>query len=208
MYNRQAIAKIDCGMDIVRCKSSCREVGLDTTETLNRFLGDIERHSFMMAQMATGNREESLDIVHDAMFGFIKRYTARPQEEWKPLYYRVLNSRIRDWQRRSMVRNRFRAWFGFSDEDGDESGDPFERIADSSTPDPAEQIIRGDAVAAVRAALGTLPLRQRQAFLFRAWEGMDVRETAYAMGCSEGSVKTHYSRAVHTMRGLLEEYRP
>jgi RNA polymerase sigma-70 factor (ECF subfamily) len=208
MHNRQAVAKIQCGMDIVPCKTSYREVGLDTTETLNRFLGDIERHSFIMAQIATRNREESLDIVHDAMFGFIKRYSSRPEEEWKPLYYRVLNSRIRDWQRRSIVRNRFRAWFGCSDQDGEDPSDPFERIADKSTPDPAEQIIRGDAVEAIKAALGRLPLRQRQAFLFRAWEGMDVRETAYVMGCSEGSVKTHYSRAVHTMRGLLEEYRP
>ncbi len=208
MHNRLAVVKNECGMDIVPCKTSCREGVLDTTESLNRFLGNIERHSFVMAQIATGNREESLDIVHDAMFGFIKRYTTRPEEEWKPLYYRVLNSRIRDWQRRTMVRNRFRAWFGTSAEDGDESSDPFERIADNSTPDPAEQIIRGDAVDAIKSALRTLPLRQRQAFLFRAWEGMDVKETACAMGCSEGSVKTHFSRAVHTMRGLLEEYRP
>ncbi len=208
MHNRQAVAKIQCGMNIVPCKASCREVGLDSTETLNRFLGDIEKHSFLMAQIATGNREESLDIVHDAMFGFLKRYCTRPEEEWKPLYYRVLNSRIRDWQRRSAVRNRLRAWFGFSDEDGDDPADPFDKIADNSSPDPAEQMIRGDTVEAIKSALRTLPLRQRQAFLLRAWEGMDVRETAYAMGCSEGSVKTHYSRAVHTMRGLLEEHRP
>ncbi len=79
MHNRQAVAKIQCGMNIVPCKASCREVGLDSTETLNRFLGDIERHSFMMAQIATGNREESLDIVHDAMFGFLKGIAGGPK---------------------------------------------------------------------------------------------------------------------------------
>lgn len=189
-------------------KPSYREVTLESTEALNRFLGNVERQSFIMAQMATRNHDDSLDIVHDAMFGFLKRYTSRPEEEWKPLYYRVLNSRIRDWQRRAVVRGRFRAWLGFAGDEEDEAADPLEKFPDISTPDPAAQIILNDAADAIKTALRSLPLRQREAFLLRAWEGMDVRETAYAMGCSEGSVKTHYSRAVHTLRGLLEEHRP
>jgi len=189
-------------------KSSYAEVGLNKTEALNQFLSRMERHSFIMSQIATRNREDSLDIVQDAMMGFIRHYTSRPEEEWKPLYYRVLNSRIRDWQRRNIVRSRFRAWLGFFGDETDDAEDPLERIADSSSPDPAQRLILDDSTEAVRVALRTLPFRQRQAFLLRAWEGMDVRETALAMGCSEGSVKTHYSRAVHTLRGLLEEYRP
>ncbi len=189
-------------------KVSSREARLDSREALNQFLSRIERHSFIMAQMATRNREDSLDIVHDAMLGFIRHYTSRPEEEWKPLYYRVLNSRIRDWQRRNMVRSRFRAWLGFPGDEAEKSADPLDAIADTSMPDPAERLLLDDAAAAVKAALRTLPFRQRQAFILRAWEGLDVRETACAMGCSEGSVKTHYSRAVHTLRGLLEEYRP
>ncbi len=183
------------------------EVVLDSADVLNHFLGDVERHSFGIAQISTGNREDSLDIVHDAMLCFVRKYTSRPPEEWKPLYYRVLYSRIRDWQRRSIVRNRFRAWFGHAVDDGEEAGDPFDNIADASSPDPAREIIRKDSGEAVKNALRTLPLRQRQAFLLRAWEGMDVKETACAMGCSEGSVKTHYSRAVHSLRALLEDYR-
>lgn len=189
-------------------KSSCAEVGLKRTEALNRFLAGVERHSFVMSQIATRNREDSLDIVQDTMMGFIRHYSSRPEEEWKPLYYKVLNSRIRDWQRRNIVRSRFRAWLGFGDDDPNDAEDPLERIADSSSPNPAERVILNDSTEAVKGAVRKLPLRQRQAFLLRAWEGMDVRETALAMGCSEGSVKTHYSRAVHTLRGLLEEYRP
>lgn len=160
-----------------------------------------------MSQMATRNREDSLDIVHDAMLGFIRHYVSRPEEEWKPLYYRVLNSRIRDWQRRNIVRSRFRAWLGFPGDEGEDKADPLESFADNTTPDPAKQLMLDDATEAIKVALRTLPFRQRQAFLLRAWEGMDVKETAQAMGCSEGSVKTHYSRAVHTLRGLLEEHR-
>jgi RNA polymerase sigma-70 factor (ECF subfamily) len=189
-------------------KSSYAEVSLNSTEALNQFLGRMERHSFIMSQIATRNREDSLDIVQDAMLGFVRHYASRPEDEWKPLYYRVLNSRIRDWQRRNIVRSRFRAWLGFFGDETEEAEDPLERIADSSSPDPAQRLILDDSAEAVRVALRTLPLRQRQAFLLRAWEGMDVKETALAMGCSEGSVKTHYSRAVHALRGLLEEYRP
>ncbi len=183
------------------------EVGLDGTAALNRFLGCVERHSFAIAQISTGNREDSLDIIHDAMFGFVRKYASRPAEEWKPLYYRVLYSRIRDWQRRSVVRNRFRAWFGLNGDDSEDAADPLDNIADLSSPDPAREIMRKDAGEAIRNSLRALPDRQRQAFLLRAWEGMDVKETACAMGCSEGSVKTHYSRAVHALRGLLEEHR-
>lgn len=188
-------------------KPSSMEAGLDRTEALNQFLGDVERHSFAIAQISTGNREDSLDIVHDAMLGFVGKYSSRPAEEWKPLYYRVLYSRIRDWQRRSIVRNRFRVWFGIGGDNGEEACDPLDNIADISSPDPAREVIRKDAGKAIKNSLRALPLRQREAFLLRAWEGMDVKETACAMGCSEGSVKTHYSRAVHTLRDLLEEYR-
>ncbi|HET6421890.1 MAG TPA: RNA polymerase sigma factor [Geobacteraceae bacterium] len=188
-------------------KPSYMEVGLDSAEALNHFLGGVERHSFAIAQISTGNREDSLDIVHDAMLGFVRKYSLRPAEEWKPLFYRVLYSRIRDWQRRSMVRNRFRAWFGIGGEDGEDAGDPLDNVADISSPDPAREVMRKDAGEAIRNSLRELPVRQRQAFLLRAWEGMDVKDTACAMGCSEGSVKTHYSRAVHTLRDLLEEHR-
>jgi len=159
-----------------------------------------------MARFATSNADDALDLVQDAMLDFVRRYVERPDSEWHVLFYRILQSRITDWYRRSSVRNRFRHWFGA--DDGNEGNDPFQNIADPSISDPAENVNRRFTAEAVESAVRQLPLRQRQAFLLRAWEGFDVAQTAAVMGCSEGSVKTHYSRAVHALRALLEEYRP
>jgi RNA polymerase sigma-70 factor (ECF subfamily) len=173
---------------------------------LNNFLAVVERRAFKIAHIATTNSDEALDLVQDAMLVFVKRYASRPAAEWGVLFHRTLQSRIIDWHRRETVRNRFRGWLGGGDRDQDNE-DPISTVADTATPDPAEQMIRLDLGAAIENALRTLPLRQQQAFLLRAWEGLDVAETAFAMGCSEGSVKTHYSRAVHALRKHLEEFR-
>jgi len=159
-----------------------------------------------MARLATSNADDALDLVQDAMFAFVRSYSGRPGSEWHVLFHRVLQNRITDWYRRSSVRNRFRHWFGMDDDAG--ADDPFQNIADPDAPDPADVVNRRFTAEAVEDAVRKLSLRQRQAFLLRAWEGLDVAQTAQAMGCSEGSVKTHYSRAVHALRGLLEEYRP
>jgi RNA polymerase sigma-70 factor (ECF subfamily) len=160
-----------------------------------------------MARLSTGDTDDALDLVQDAMCDFARRYAARPESEWNVLFHRVLQSRTTDWYRRSSVRNRFRAWLGRNDED-EEREDPLYNIPDSNSPDAAQIMMRKDLAAALERALQKLPLRQRQAFLLRAWEGMDTAQTASAMGCSEGSVKTHYSRAVHAMREMLEDHRP
>ena len=160
-----------------------------------------------MAQIATGSREDALDIVQDAMFGLVKRYAEKSEEEWKPLFFRILQSRIRDWYRRSRVRRRWRIWLDRERRsDMAEGEDPMATLADPKAHNPADQVILADSTAALDAALRTLSMRQQQAFLLRAWEGLSVRETAAAMKCSEGSVKTHYSRAVQALRKLLEAY--
>ncbi len=184
-----------------------KELPLDPTEALNSFLAEVERRAFKMAFFAIGNSDDALDVVQDAMLVFVKRYAARPAAEWGVLFHKTLQSRITDWHRRSSVRSRFRAWLGGTDQEAEDE-DPIDRIPDTMAPDPAQQLLHRDLGEAIERALRTLPLRQQQAFLLRAWEGLDVAETAFAMGCSEGSVKTHYSRAVHTMRALLEEFRP
>lgn len=160
-----------------------------------------------MARLATSDDNEALDLVQDAMLSFVSRYAGKPEGEWAPLFHRTLQNRIVDWHRRSGVRNRFRAWFGGRDEDED-NGNPLENVADNTSPDPAASLLNRKLGEAIESAVRRLPLRQRQAFLLRAWEGLDTAQTAFAMGCSEGSVKTHYSRAVHTLRDLLEEYAP
>lgn len=161
-----------------------------------------------MARLATSDDDDALDLVQEAMLGFVRRYAGKSEGEWSPLFHRTLQSRIVDWHRRTGVRNRFRIWFGRGGDGEDDGLDPLENLADEATPDPAALLANRAMGVAIDQAVRRLPLRQRQAFLLRAWEGLDVAQTAFAMGCSEGSVKTHCSRAVHTLRGLLKEYRP
>jgi RNA polymerase sigma-70 factor (ECF subfamily) len=184
-----------------------KERPLEPTEALNCFLAAVERRAFKMAQFAVINSDDALDIVQDAMLVFVRSYAKRPETEWGVLFHRTLQSRIIDWQRRTTVRNRFRTWFGRADDDED-SEDPIQTVADTKSPNAEELLMRGDIAASLEKALQVLPSRQRQAFLLRAWEGMDVAQTASVMGCSQGSVKTHYSRAVHALQKLLEGLLP
>ena len=138
------------------------------------------------------------------MIKLARNYAGKPAEEWTPLFYRILQNRIRDWQRRQMVRNRVMVWFGKGNEDND-----FDPVA--SAPDPAgrtpdDELESHEAMQGLEHALGELPARQREAFMLRTFEGLDVADTAAAMGCSAGSVKTHYSRAVHSLRETLGEH--
>ena len=180
------------------------DLPLNSKNALDRFLAGVERQAFKMANFASRNTDEALDLVQEAMFEFVRRYSDRPQEKWKALFYRILQSRITDWRRRTLVRRRILAWLGQRDEEEDRE-DPLERLADPASPTPYDQVARQEEMTALEKAIRTLPLRQQQAFLLRAWEGMDVAQTAFAMGCSEGSIKTHYSRAVHALRELLED---
>jgi RNA polymerase sigma-70 factor, ECF subfamily len=135
------------------------------------------------------------------MTALVERYGARPPAEWAPLFHRILQNRIRDWARRRAVRDRLRAWLGRSD-DAD-APDPIAELADPDGRDPSDAAAQAAAGRSLEAALRALPLRQQQAFLLRAWEGLDVAETAAAMRCSQGSVKTHYFRAIQGLRERL-----
>jgi RNA polymerase sigma-70 factor (ECF subfamily) len=178
---------------------------LDRPQALDRFLAGIERRAFRMAQIATGDADEAMDLVQDAMLKLVQRYSSREEAEWGPLFHTILQSRIRDWYRRTKVRNRWRQWLG-TRQDEDDQSDPLESVADTSQLPSDEQLALKRAGAAIEQALRTLPIRQQQAFLLRAWEELNVSETAKAMGCSEGSVKTHYFRAVRTLRTLLGDH--
>ncbi len=139
------------------------------------------------------------------MLRLARRYAKRSAEEWKPLFYRILENGIRDWHRRRSTRHRWLGWLNRSRECDDETFDPIAQAPDTSNPDPAHQTEQRETMENIEQALQILPLRQQQAFLLRAWEGMNTAETAAAMGCSEGSVKTHYSRALQALRSRLEE---
>jgi RNA polymerase sigma-70 factor (ECF subfamily) len=173
---------------------------------MERFLAEVERRALRIAVLSVGDRDEALDIVQDAMFKLVRNYGSRPSEEWRPLFFRILANRITDQQRRQSVRQRVIAWFAPVADDDD--SDPIAELPDPHPVAPDQVLARADAMAALEAAVGKLPGRQRQAFLLRSLEGLDVAETAAAMGCSEGSVKTHYSRAVHSLRSALGDHWP
>jgi RNA polymerase sigma-70 factor (ECF subfamily) len=177
---------------------------VDQARALERFLAGVERRAFRIARMAVRNDDDALDITQDAMIRLARHYAARPAEEWKPLFYRILNNRIRDFMRRRRVRSRVIAWWPGQGAGDDDAPDPIEAAEDPAG-GPAELLEGAEALAALEAGLAALPPRQREAFMMRALEGMDVADTAVAMGCSEGSVKTHYFRAVHALKDRLGE---
>jgi RNA polymerase sigma factor (sigma-70 family) len=173
--------------------------------TLDAFLAGMERRAFRMAEMHLGNREDALDAVQDAMLRLVKHYRDKPAEEWTPLFWGILRRRIVDMQRRRKVRSIVVGWLGGGhDDDGDEL--PMWEPADTG-PGPLEKLHGEQSYADMAAAVKQLPQRQREAFMLRVLEGLDVAETAQAMGCSEGSVKTHLSRAMQHLRVELEEWR-
>jgi RNA polymerase sigma-70 factor (ECF subfamily) len=176
-----------------------------TLRALNAFLADVERKAYRMAQIALRHEHDALDAVQDAMIQLTRRYADRPQQEWRPLFYRILENRIRDAQRRRTVRGRVMAWLPWNADQDEPMPDPLEQAADPA-PGPAAGAEGDEIMAALQAALQKLPARQRECFMLRSLEGMDVAETAAAMGCSDGSVKTHYSRAVQSLREQLGEF--
>lgn len=151
----------------------------------------------------------ALDVVQDAMIKLSVKYGDKPVEELPLLFQRILHNALRDHYRRQKVRNAWVTLFsGLQSQHDDEEFDPLEVLEDpenKSAPDkPDQSLQQKQVVAHIEEALNKLPLRQREAFLLRYWEGLDTSETAAVMGCTEGSVKTHCSRATHALATLLK----
>ncbi len=181
--------------------------GVDTLQRekrLNRFFADVEKRALRIAEISVRDRDEALDLVQDAMIKLARNYSGRPPDEWAPLFYRILQNRIRDWQRRQMIRNRVMVFFRRGTDDDER--DPIAAAPDLAGRTPDEQLQSREAMQSLEHALTGLPGRQREAFMLRTFEGLDVAGTAAAMGCSAGSVKTHYSRAIHSLRETLGEH--
>ncbi|HJS91609.1 MAG TPA: RNA polymerase sigma factor [Steroidobacteraceae bacterium] len=174
------------------------------SRALGQFLASVELRAFKIAQAALRHEDDALDAVQDAMLQLARAYSQRPAEEWKPLFYRILENRIRDVQRRRTVRNRVMSWLPFRGDSEEDEPDPIAEAA-SDEPLPMRRLEIEEAMSELEKALARLPRRQQQAFLLRTLEGLDVAQTARAMGCSEGSVKTHYFRALQTLRAQLGE---
>ena len=159
---------------------------------------------------AARDEQVALDAVQDAMMRLSEKYSARPSTELPMLFQRILQNTIRDHFRRQKVRSLWTPQMSSlgGGEDGDDH-DPLEtlQVQSDSNPQeaPSDRLQQAQTLELIEEALRTLPARQRQAFLLRYWEDMDVAAAAAVMGCSEGSVKTHCSRATHTLAGLLKD---
>jgi len=180
-----------------------------TDKELSDFLESVERRAFKQAVYAVRKDESALDIVQDAMIKLAEKYGDKPAQELPLLFQRILQNTIHDYFRREKVRNTWVSLFsGLSSED--DQGDNFDLLEvyeseedNRSSESSADKVERDQVLAAIEAEIQKLPPRQREAFLMRYWQDMDVAETAAAMGCSEGSVKTHCSRATHALAQAL-----
>jgi RNA polymerase sigma-70 factor, ECF subfamily len=184
-----------------------KDAPLASRNQLSDFLAEVERRAYKQALYAVRNEESALDIVQDAMMKLAEKYGDKPAEEFPMLFQRILQNTIRDFYRRSKVRSLWTIVLSALTPDGDEDSDPLETIdvADQSEAgaNPQKQLEQSQVIALIEKEIEKLPPRQREAFLMRYWEDMDIAETALAMGCSEGSVKTHCSRATHALASAL-----
>lgn len=178
-----------------------------TRSELSDFLASTERRAFKQAMFAVRDEDAALDIVQDSMMRLAEKYGDRPGAELPLLFQRILQNAIRDFYRRARTRAAHIVALSSLSPAEDESADPLEVLeidveySRFATPDAA--LLQTETLARIEAALQNLPPRQREAFLLRYWEGLDIAETAAAMGCSEGSVKTHCSRATHALATSL-----
>ncbi|MEN9316981.1 MAG: hypothetical protein RIS35_3374 [Pseudomonadota bacterium] len=178
-------------------------------QEMSDFLASTERRAFKQAVFAVRDDEAALDIVQDSMFKLVEKYANHPAAELPMLFQRILQNTITDHFRRRKVRDTWTTLISALIPGGDDRDDvdPLESLDSASEGSRVESVAdtveRDQILTAIESELMKLPPRQREAFLMRYWEEMDVAETAVAMGCSEGSVKTHCSRATHALARAL-----
>lgn len=182
--------------------------GMASDKELADFLAGVERRAFKQAAYAVRDDDASLDIVQDAMIKLAEKYGDRPAGELPLLFQRILQNAIHDYFRRQKVRNTWVSLFSSLNNTDDDEFDPLETLeaqdGGAGVESSETRLEREQVLALIDGEIQKLPARQREAFLMRYWEDMDVAETAAAMGCSEGSVKTHCSRATHALAQALK----
>ncbi len=180
-----------------------------TDKELSDFLKSVEKRAWKRAVYAVRDEDAALDIVQDAMIRLSEKYADRPAAELPLLFQRIVSNATMDWFRRQKVRNqvvRNFSEFEVAGSDGDfDILETLEALGSSlESESAADSVSRAQILQIIDDEVGQLPARQREAFLLRYWEELDVAETAASMGCSEGSVKTHCSRAVHALAKALK----
>jgi len=190
-------------------RSRSRAPAMASQQELSSFLASVERRAYKQALFAVRNEETALDVVQDAMLKLAEKYAGNPASEWPMLFQRILQNVIHDHFRRQKVRNLWTTLLSALNpgrEDDDQ--DPLEILESEGYLGQAESAAteaeRAQTLRIIESEVARLPARQREAFLMRYLQDLDVAETAAAMGCSEGSVKTHCSRATHTLAAALK----
>ena len=195
------------GPEFKRQHITREEAHLATRNEMSEFLAGAERRAFKQALFAVRDQEHALDIVQDSMLKLAENYGDKPASELPMLFQRIFQNTIRDFYRRQKVRSMWTTLLSaLSPNRDEEDSDPLETLevdGESKFDGPAQHLEKSQLVELIDKELQKLPARQRQAFLLRYWEEMDVAETALVMGCSQGSVKTHCSRAAHTLAAAL-----
>jgi RNA polymerase sigma-70 factor (ECF subfamily) len=202
----QRVAREPAAVPVLRKENKDRPLASRTE--LSEFLASVERRAFRQALFAVRDDEAALDICQDAMMRLAERYGEKPAAELPLLFQRILQNAIRDFFRRRKVRSVWTILLSsLAPRRDDDDADPLETLEIAAGPNqdsgPAERLEQAQLVDLIEREIQRLPARQREAFLLRYWEELDVAETAAVMGCSEGSVKTHCSRAAHTLAAAL-----
>lgn len=175
-------------------------------QRLRFFMQDVTGRALVMMESATqGQQGIAMDLVQEAFISLHKSYADKNTEEWYPLFYTILNNKLQDWRRKEARRANPFSLFKKINLDNDEE---IIDVVDESTPNPLEFLDQEVTMAEIQEAVNKLPVRQQQAFMLRAWEGFDTMTTAQIMNCSEGSVKTHYHRAIQGLRTALQHLNP
>lgn len=167
-------------------------------------LHEVQKKAFRIAKMSTLNDDDALDIVQEAMMSLVTNYSSKPVDELKPLFFRILNSKIMDWHRKQSISNRVRSFLKL-DEESDE--DPLNNIEDESLVGLDDLISSKEIAEGIGSALNELTLKQKQAVVYRLIEEMSISETAFVMNCSESTVKEHYSRAIKKLQSKLKDFK-
>ena len=198
-------ATLSCILKDVETKGQTLNISIE------QFLAQVEKKAYRMAEIATSNQQDALDIVQETMIKLVEKYSNKTAEEWKPLFYKILQSKIMDHFRKQKLYRKFFFWKNYHHENGYQQSDyhdndyhqQLNQACDFISPE--RDLIGQQNVHKVTQALKQLSVRQQQCFMLRSWEGLNVSETAKAMNCSQGSVKTHYSRAKESLMKALND---
>lgn len=169
---------------------------------MERFLKDIEKRAFRMAQLATRSEADALDIVQEAMLKLVMKYSDRDANEWQPLFLKILENRILDWHRKEKLKSRLFFWRKPENDMGEVAPERVE--AEDHQNDPVGQLLSEQMGRRFLDCVEALPIKQQQCFLLRCWEGLTVSETAEVMGINDNSVKSHYFRANEKLKQLKQ----